>query len=287
MELYKAMIDYITLTTTSPEDGVAMFLLNALEGAEKPAAMMQYQGMRSDSSFAGSWNDNGVNRYIFTVSGERAHWNTLKAAKHIKNASCTRIDIQYTIIRPEWYSARDLAEYLRTNKWPGRRRKVREIINDDGLDTVYVGSRTSQCYERIYVKPLYNTASNVIEHGLRYEIELKGKSKQAGMVYALIEQTPNDINEIAAGIVSQHIKRLPHHRIITHIADYVSGARDVELPVRHRYTDDYKTLLWLLNKVAPAVRRLLNNHELGCITREIISSWLDNGDEHDNGAKVE
>jgi hypothetical protein len=75
----------------------------------------------------------------------------------------TRIDLQITIPLPEWHSARALKDHM------GAGGAMVELIEGkSGLDTVYIGSRESAHFWRVYVKEDENK-----RRFLRFEVEIK------------------------------------------------------------------------------------------------------------------
>lgn len=271
MRLYTTLIDWISLSTTDSTDGACLAVLNAAQGDTKPASRRQYAGDVGTSAFMGEWIDNGTKRYLYQAWGEAAHDYALHAARQCQNTRCTRIDIQYTVYQPLNYDARTMADALRTGDWRGRRRRITEIVSDDRLDTVYVGSRSSDVYTRIYTKPAMDTDTGDTRLLLRYELELKGT--EADRVWRLLLHAPREESVILASELLRDMRKLPEGAV-PHTR-YLTGTV-VPKPRGQRQclTDDYKTLLWLAHQVEPAARRLLNNHALAGRARALIESWL-------------
>jgi hypothetical protein len=204
---------------------------------------------------------------MLRASGDCANTILYRTAKI--EANCTRIDLQITIWLPTNYQARKLYDILTSIDvdWPGRRLTPHLIESGDGLDTIYVGSRTSDRFGRIYVKPDGEGRPAY----LRFEMELKnGIAREARR--AITENYGTKKN-----ILRAELDRLPFaaSRALRAFSD-VLGANSHKIKPEIVLGQN-KTLDWLENQVEPAVIRLLHSHEDGDRMRAIINRWLANG----------
>lgn len=140
-----------------------------------------YVGVMYSGGFIGQAEQKGQVHTLCRVTGGNAHKIIYRLIRSCAGRfRFTRIDIQLTIVLPEFHSARSLADYLKQNQAS----QVR-LIENNGMDTVYVGSRQSAKMWRIYVK----------EDGdgnryLRFEIEVKnGKDNLADRLAAHISKS--------------------------------------------------------------------------------------------------
>lgn len=166
MIVNRVAIDWVTVGSFDQREPRRMS--TALDGHMKRtregASVMQYRGQAWESGFVGNAEQDDRVHTLCNVTGsyaDRCFFDILRYAT--KGASFTRIDVQLTIELPEWYSARELNDYL---AFVLKRRIM--LIENSGLDTVYVGSRQSSRYIRIYVKE-----DSSGKRWLRFEIETK------------------------------------------------------------------------------------------------------------------
>lgn len=153
-------IDYLRLATWDLKTYTNMAVIINEHNVTKPAHWLQYHGRRSDDGgiFHGQGMQGYRNHYITHASGEESDkWARYFLDKHL-DAYCTRLDIQITIKEPEGHDGRKLYELVH--------RKTKSIVQSPGVTTVYIGSRGSQLFIRVYEKV-------VDERYLRCEFELK------------------------------------------------------------------------------------------------------------------
>ncbi len=127
-------------------------------GKLKPGRWLQYKGWKTESLFVGIGQQEGKQHLIISCSGPPA--NDLAIFVHNwKGLYCTRLDVQRTIEKPKHSSLRRIRKATKTDNCT--------LIESKENDTLYVGSRTSDLFTRLYEKPLD-------EMYLRLEFELKG-----------------------------------------------------------------------------------------------------------------
>lgn len=262
----KPACDWLTITTFVHAESTRLF--NAIAGAcnerGKDSRVMQYEGRKWDGGFWGKGIQDGRSHYMMRASGDTA--NAVINRLSDCPGRCTRMDIQYTMRLPAGYSARALSDKLREAQWEGHKRAITLIEGVGGLDTVYVGSRVSGRYTRIYVK------EGDDGRYLRFEVEFKGDYAQhaydrscvlgplamGDIIKAELEAMPN-IDEVAI----QEFRREMRAYLVNPIG---KGAR---IP------DPNKTLAWLIRQVSPAVYRLLRDHDQGDRVGEIVQEWYE------------
>lgn len=265
MILNRAQCDYLTLTTFGESQGLLESFRDLFPtDLGQKAAQGGYNGVKWEGLFFGSAKQKNRAHFMLRASGENAH-TMLYRTKNV-DGNCTRIDLQITISKPTGYNARQLFDRLsdNNNDWNGRRKNVSIIQSGDGLDTVYIGSRSSERFYRIYVKPDESGSPAF----LRFEIELKKSlARQARTMVIEDEGT-------AKKILASELNTLPAientalERLKSLLGD--SGPR-----IKHETVyGENKTIDWIENQVEPAVIRLLHSHEHGDRMLGIIERWL-------------
>jgi hypothetical protein len=264
MILNVARADYLTLTTFHQAKLIQDALADLYpDEFARPAKQGSYTGLQWSGLFAGKGKQNGVPHYIIRSHGEDAEtvfWRTNEIA-----AKCTRVDLQITIRLPEFYSSRNLFDKLiaKDTKWTGRRMKPRIIQSGDDLDTVYIGSRTSDRLFRIYVKPGEDKQPEYI----RFEVEYKRKLAQKVRNLIVSRET------IPRAILAADLHRLPVYvsRILERFDDGLSGERYTIKP--EKAWSDGSTIQWIENQIEPAINRLLLSHQDGPKMRTLLYRW--------------
>lgn len=266
--------DYLRLTTFDNGQQEKMRrIANEISTGEEPkdGQLMQYHGDRYGHAFWGKGVQGGYAHWMLQVSGELAETAQRWAHEEldIKTTRCTRIDLQVTVPLPDDWSLRQHADHLRKENWPNRRRKVEFYENEGQGGTIYIGSRQSLKFARLYVKMSDSEEWPLL---LRFEIELKGDV--ADTVYKTLAVGAVDACQVLRG----EFDRLP----ILETSAWLLLERS--MPVRgtpvllpRNLPEDSKTLRWLIHKVDPTIRRMLNSHEHGYRIHawllELIGQW--------------
>lgn len=265
-----AALDWLTLTTWDEEAfhtaaGLFQSCLTTLDVKK----WMQYEGSGGDGFFFGMALQNGRKHYALRISGSVAHdWCTevLRLFPDLlARFKCTRVDVQFTSLEvPAGDELAATKDRLRSASWgrPGPRSRVDMYDNDDGLHTLYIGSRESVRMQRIYVKPV---ADNNM---LRWEVEYKGQ---------LAEKLLHAIQEggllVLAGILAGEIEAVP---LADEDAALVALRAALSVPAeRLRVTrdtsDEWTAARWLHSSVLPCLRRLAGSDEA---IRFVVADFL-------------
>jgi hypothetical protein len=233
---------------------------------------MQYRGKQWYGVFYGISTQNKREHFMIRASGDRAD-ELCAAVAESENCSprCTRIDLQVTIPLPKNYSAYKLADALRKSEWKGREREITLIESGDGLDTVYIGHRTSEDYTRIYVK-------EAISRYLRYEVEFKGD--KAAQVFTRV--CLGGRAAIGSVLLSQFAK-MPVTGTVgqTCLGEFLKDFDYRPLRAVERVTDPSSTMRWMEDSVSPAIYRMLNDSENSDRMGQMIMEWFEYAVEHD------
>lgn len=242
-------IDWLTLTTFSLQnakilDDIMQEIVGEVE--TKEARLLQYDGVRGDGFFVGSGNQHGKTHYMFRFSGDLA--DTIMFNGLIPPMDCSRIDLQLTLpIKDDTYELFRSAEKA-ANKG---RRKVNAIISSDGFCTLYIGSRDSEKFYRVYVKEC-----NKVRY-LRFEVEYKNKNGMAGTAYRQIRKDPTK----ATGLLAGEIKTLPDHPLFMPLKNHIVAVTGDIMAYEERIQDDNATMRWIARQVIPAWKRIMGNED--------------------------
>lgn len=255
-------------------------LVQQIASAENVSAeskrFLQYQGQGCPWAFAGvaEQGEQGRLHTLLQISGERAHTYHREAkalAGNTGGGKCTRIDVQVTIPLISWDPI-EWCETLERGEWGHKPPKPRVILGDDGLDTLYIGGRSSSRYIRFYVKE--DADGN---RYLRFEVEYK--QEKAQHVWERVG-TPDYLSRLLGG----ELDRLP----LWKQGSQYQAFTKVLMPGRPvpalQKAPGGKTWEWLHEAVDPVIRRFLADHERGGAMRELLREWTEYGEALDESS---
>lgn len=267
----RAAVDYITLTTFDfkmYKKMLSVILTDDEVSESEKEQIPRYVGIRakwsSGSVFCGEGVQDGASHWLISASGGAADKVAVGLSMiELKAVNVTRLDIQITLEKPEWYRARDFADTMTEGEWKGHRRKP-HLIESGGDDTVYLGSYHSDRFTRVYVKE---------KDWLRYEIVYK--RDYARIAWERLRQNPT----IApAGFLVGEMAKTPKNPLTPYFGEVLRLANSIEVQKKKPIKTLSKTYLWLVRSVAPAVNRLLNDHDSAAMTRDLLNEWLETGE---------
>jgi len=263
-------IDWITATSNSDRIGGAWYQIYldhkyrlGREGAvyEENFSNGFYHGLSCEGL---RWGYSERLGYILIASGVTARdtWQHMLPAKH----RITRLDLCADFLFDEPTAmARGLYENLLA-EGPKIVKKCSYFTNNDGGDTLYVGSRQSPAFGRIYDK---GVEAGRAPAGHQWRLEIEYKKPLAGQIAAILmtfrEGSLSDT--ITKMVVQWFVERgvvLGGFQIGTQM-----GTR-VPIFVEERVTTATKKLAWLRGQVAPTVSRLI---EAG-LGKEVLHTLL-------------
>jgi hypothetical protein len=262
--------DWFTLTTWSRE--IFGYMQRIAEHyAIAPgydARRMQYRGVQYGGVFVGDGIQQERQHYLLQASGMDAHIIYPDALQMPVKA--TRIDLQCTVQRPADWKAIDVAGALRAyppDAWgKGGRRKI-VVYDDEGWDTIYIGSRASDRVIRLYVKPDDTGAPF-----LRFEVEYKGSL--APQIFDEC-RIVTDVESHIGGILLDEIEAIPGlsgvlpEKMLSACRMGRPGTR----PKHLRTPSMGRTAQWLMRQVQPAIMRAMADHDEGPMIRALIRAW--------------
>lgn len=263
-----AACDYITLTTfhrPTFRDVLNVILTKEeMEEASK-ASIPRYAGMRatfpSGSVFYGEGvQADGHAHWVIVASGGISDRVAFAVSGfEFPELRVTRVDFQITLEKPNWYRARNFADSLSSGEWNGRSRRP-QLIENDGNDTVYIGSYGSDRFSRCYVKE---------GEWLRFEAVAKGEYAMAA--WRRYKQVPT---LAPAGIIVSELRRLPADPVKDLFGNALRGASSIDVTKQKPVKILSKTYIWLVRSVVPAINKLLNDHEAAGMTEQLLRDIL-------------
>lgn len=252
----EAGIDYLTMTS-KPNGGDYGEFIHIGRKLQKQsqnegntlrnAAILGYEGTICGTVFVGESEQGAMVR----VSGGMAN----QAAKWLKGLDCktTRIDFQVTV----WYDTeptgiiRKYAEVAKADAIVADERTKRIIKtvedNNDGY-TLYIGSRTSDYYGRLYDKHA-ESHNDAYRNALRFEVEIKGK--RANQAMAALPTSKRRISPYVSSFVGEWFTA----RGVYVPFLYANGIMAIE-PISRETNDTARRLHWLRTQVRGTVAQL-------------------------------
>lgn len=260
-----AQCDWLTLASYrfKAYTDAAAYLRKTYDMKWKPAKWLQYDGFQTAGIFYGkAIQSHGKEHYIIKGSGIIA-WDLHKkimAQPFAENWYATRIDIERTILKPKWWKPRKLYDELKAAGI------VTSLIESTTGSTVYVGSRSSGRFVRLYEKELMT-----LKH-VRLEIELKqGHSRRAWEIML-------DGGTLRSLYAAHLLKvKLPGYVVDTYMPD---DREELDLTLAQREDDNDKKLKWLKSLI-PTFEKMCLDHSMRIETRSIFYSLLVNTGDSD------
>lgn len=257
----RANLDYLRLATwnTAHYSYMASELMRVWTWDYRPGKWQQYTGHRAKSFFMGTGEQDKRRHHVVHASGSLAE-RMRKSFMQFDGLYGTRLDLQMTILEPAWVDLAKLHKNLG--------KKVSTLISSEENDTLYIGSRESDKFARLYEKPLNDRMY------LRMEFELKGRMA-AGAWNAILA------GESVGGIYKRLLikSKLPiAFKRLFEDSEETATDKALRAEIEH---DNQKTLKWIKSLDA-AMRRHMGNHEIGDQVIDIIRSWAMYSIEIDN-----
>lgn len=276
MRLANYDYDYATLNTYDRELLYVArdIALRATKGASSGSKAKQggYSGAKIEGLFFGSRMQfqagQGFEHHSARLWGNETHDRMLVFNDYIPELHVTRVDIQATF-------ATDCQEPLRETYLALKKLGINCKFVETNTETVYIGSRTSQRYIRIYEKigkdayP-YLTAIERYEffRVIRFEIEFKDVLAKECWERLDVSKKPL-LPIIASELGRKHVDTALMHGMLKTITDALQGEPSFHLRGKRKDTDAYtfftNTILpWLLKRKEKLEGSELENVEQWC-----------------------
>lgn len=264
-------MDWLTLTTYE-KDVYNEFIQLCAESVDLKKSSsqkrMQYSGIGGNGYFWGKGLQEGREHYMMILSGiEAATIGNVWMGK-LASVDCqsTRIDIQLTLLKEgKCRKTSEVGNAIRksiTNQPSrvGAPLSVKLVDSDKfNDDTVYIGSRSSNRYVRIYDK-----VSEGNEY-LRYECEVKGDL--AKRLYGELLTVPEALKSWLLGSIHPSIRTIPE---IKRFVQVMEGVKEVHPYVEFAPSTFDTRMKWLNEQVMPSlVKMAMDGYD-----KEVIE-WLD------------
>lgn len=251
-------IDYLRIASWKPNAFVNTMVVMMEDESVKweRGKWLQYIGWRAENVFIGRGEQHGKAHTLINISGYLAQ-NFYQFCVGLTGWYCTRIDLQRTIKTP---LADD--EKLAMVRDDCTTKKL-TLIEGEENDTLYLGSRTSDLFTRLYEKILEDTY-------LRLEFELKGYRSRAAWDALKTGETADKV----------YFYYLERSALPEQIKDHYSREGDsateqvMRLQLAH---DEAKKLAWIMTLDASMMKNLAS-HGIGEQVKVIVRSWAKHAD---------
>lgn len=245
-----ASLDYLRLASFKFNYATIISeLMNWYPGGWKPGRWLQYKGWRKESYFVGVGEQAGKRHMVISASGTESN-RLAHFMDGYLDFYCTRIDVQRTIEKPRHAHLRRVRTATKSENTT--------LIESKDNNTLYVGSRGSDLYTRLYEKPLETMY-------LRLEFELKGARSQAAWAAIVHGKVP-------AQIFSHYLAK---SKLPGKVKSWFSEPGDDNsfevdrLIVIHSAK---KKLRWL-RSLDDSIERAMADHEIGEEVKTLVRSW--------------
>lgn len=258
----RAAPDYLSLTSWDGD-----FLYRAMHETHTPEEIREakkerikrYAGVRihhpGGSIFFGEGQQKNpeseitMPHYMVSASGAAASpFSLFWAGDSMLGVSVTRFDVQLTLPLPDWYKSQAFLSTLRDGDWKGKSPHC-TLIDNYGDDTVYVGSGQSDRRCRWYIKET---------DWIRCEYQYR--KEYAESAFSRYKRSPTIA---CAGILVSELVKYPAHPIVVYFLEKLSGANRADVQGRRPEKSTSRTFRWFKHQVVPALRKMLNDHDLG------------------------
>lgn len=260
-------IDYLRLGSWEFNSYVELmpFLMETWPKEWRRGKWLQYTGWKKESIFIGRGMQGNKAHTIMNISGALSQDWYLNFLS-LDGWYCTRIDLQRTIKSPLAQDER--LSMIRDDCDT----TVTTLIESHENDTLYLGSRTSDKFTRLYEKVLDETY-------LRLEFELKGFRSRA--VWDAL-RAGESMEKIYAFFLEK--SKLPE-RIRFEYGEDGETATDkvMRLQIAH---EDAKTLKWI-QSLSDAIPKHMASHAIGEQVKMVVRSWTKYADYLDKQVQEE
>lgn len=255
-------VDWLTLTSVKGGDAERYkAIFHSLSAIHKRWSWHGFLGHTSDNGDL-SWGINPVSgRAILVCRGGIA--TTVFALHNFTGSNCSRFDLQATVTLPEE------DEYLLTDIYNSdkiRKVKTRNYWeNFEGGATVYLGSRQSPRYYRIYDAGSKHRLAPV---GMCFRFEIEFKTKLALAVAREVRANAGLANVMLGDFIADYVAA-EFLRIGVKVP-YTAKEKPAIVGLTARAEDGDRTLKWFREQVNPAIAKML---EAG-YERDILDAFL-------------
>lgn len=255
--IVEAGIDYLSLHTNDWDNNTRITISEVIDAYKafigdeislKVKSLLGYDGIGDDYFFVGQREDG----YIRRIASSAA--DALYPQIFYSGDKPSRLDVQVTVRLDEdintviqTHKAEATASNLMLSK--ARQRSIEERNDNKGGMTIYIGSRHSEQFGRIYNKHAQKPEEHYA-NTIRYEVELHGDNAAVWAESLLLSAGRRHRNCVS------YVKEWFEARgVATLIAQPTN--RQIPPPIHRPPPTTLRTLQWLTKQVRPAVQRLL------------------------------
>lgn len=264
IERQAACVDWLTVTCKDAElqrriydeAGKVATILKAQGNVQRPWAFKGYNGWSIRGLRWGIRDDSS----IAMLSGEAAALNWPVMLSWATNV--TRLDIAVTLdlVEPLEHIASQAYGIITldgTRPCPQGSRKYSLVVNSAGGETLYVGSRASDQFGRLYDKGREMSDDQAVPTGKIWRYEVEFKSNRAGRIAAQLLASAKREQSTATDDIGATVHKWYLSRGIAPIWKDDKGVA-YSAETYAKVSDDAITLQWLASGVSPSVRRLID-----------------------------
>jgi DNA relaxase NicK len=243
----------------------------SLGNTPKEAVLLGYKGVICGKCFVGERDDGILLRGTGGVS--TSFFEAIATA----DLHVSRLDLQVTV----WLTgseghvgriARNDAAYFRHSHPKEAKRRITTIESEDGGYTLYIGSKSSEHYCRLYDKEA-ESSNEYYKGAWRYEVELHNDAATTAARYLLGNSL--QLETITASTVRQYYQARG-----VQVPWYTQEELNALRPAAVLESDDARSLKWLAQQVKPTVARLMRNGYTASVL-EALGVEPPLGEEHD------
>jgi len=171
---------------------------------------------------------------------------------------CTRVDLALDV-RDEKLIISKLASIVKHGSTKVKTKSYSHILSQDGGETLYLGSRQSEQYLRIYNKA---AQQEIAGDWIRIELELKGsRAHQIGVQLAMTKDS--EMAAVTRGLIKN-------------LADFDESVwqrvvGDMAVSIAKAQVNEPDTKGWLLGSVAPAMGRYIRETDDQAIVEQFLA----------------
>lgn len=248
-------VDWLTITV-SDTPGREMLLqkfqriaeaLSMMGETKKSWGVRDYRGFKCGGARWGTRRTDDI--LILSGVDAQAYWRIFAA--HATN--CSRLDLAVTCQTRRCYPHlldTYLAEIREIEGYKTRGYRIDKDVQNFGK-TLYVGSRASDQFGRVYDKAAEQRDPVNIHRRWRYEVEYKNDYAREGLDNLLSLDEPTDLPPLIQNTVWFWFD----HRGIPPLFERTSGKTEFE--VAAKVTDTSRRLSWLSTQVRPTIQELM------------------------------
>lgn len=274
--VYSAGIDWLTMTYKPDQSAIyerAVGLCEVLAASKerdgyktKKGTLRDYTGVWTNQLFWGARADG----YIIQASSDTGNYLAGLAFANGCEGKGTRIDCEVTVkfnqdqdeLATQIY--RNIRQQKQANEWPQNLR-LDLTESGGGGDSIYIGSRASERYRRIYDKTR-EQLGQVEPHLWRWEVEFKGDTAQEVMKAV---HDAGETVQVSQRIIAQEFTRLG----LGH--EWMQGTTLQKVQATWNPTNNQRRLKWLASQVRPAYQEL-RQEGLEEQALDAVGFWDDN-----------